>query len=263
MSLYKSTLKSLLYHLRYHLSPEAFRSRKNLKELRGSCKGRKAVIMCNGPSLLETDFEALEQSGVVVIGLNKINLLFDKATLRPDFIVAVNRHVIEQNAEFFNETEIPLFLSCQNHLKIKKVKPRPSVTHLMTNELGRGPQEDITWAIHEGSTVTTPAMQLALHLGCSEIALIGCDHNFATKGEPNKAVTAEKEDPNHFDPNYFSGGVTWQLPDLLGSEVSYMRVLRLAESIRVKIWNCTPEGELKLFEKRSLESYLLKIEKSH
>lgn len=256
MSIYQPVIKGLLDHLRYQVTPEAFRSRKNLRDLHDSAKGKKAVVMCNGPSLLETDFEALRKSGAVVIGLNKVNLLFDKTKLRPDYIVAVNRHVIEQNADFYNETEIPVLLSYQNWRKKRLVKPRSNITHLMVNELGRGPQADITWAILEGSTVTTPALQLALHLGCSEIALIGCDHNFATKGEPNKEVSAEKEDPNHFDPNYFAGGVTWQLPDLLGSEISYLRVQRLAESLRVKIWNSTPGGKLELFDRKPLGDFL-------
>ena len=256
MALYFPILKGLLDHLRYQLTPEAFRSRKNLTKLKDSQKGKKAVIMCNGPSLLETDFKALAESGAVVIGLNKVNLLFDKTDLRPDYIVAVNRHVIEQNADFFNETDIPLLVSYQNWRKERLVKPRANISHLMVNDLGRGPQDDITWAIHEGSTVTTPALQLALHLGCSEIGLIGCDHNFATKGDPNKEVIAGKEDPNHFDPNYFANGVTWQLPDLLGSEISYLRVLRLAESDRIPIWNCTIGGKLDLFNRKSLQSFL-------
>lgn len=256
MSLYIPVLKSLADHLRYQLTPEAFRSRKNLTAMKDSQKGKKAVIMCNGPSLLDTDFKAVSESGAVVIGLNKVNLLFDKTELRPDYIVAVNRHVIEQNADFFNETEIPVLLSYQNWRKERLVKPSPNITHLMVNDLGQGPRADITWAIHEGSTVTTPALQLALHLGCSEIALVGCDHNFATKGDPNKAVKAGDKDPNHFDPNYFAGGVTWQLPDLLGSEISYLRVLRLAESDRIPIWNCTSGGKLEVFNRKPLQSFL-------
>ena len=256
MKFYVPVLKGLFDHIRYQLTPEAFRSRKNLRILKDSQKGKKAVIMCNGPSLLEADFEALQKSGAVVIGLNKVNLLFAKTNLRPDFIVAVNHYVIEQNADFFNETKIPTLLSYQNWRKDRSVKARENITHLMTNELGRGAQSDLTWAVLEGSTVTTPAMQLALHLGCSEIALIGCDHNFATKGEPNKKVKAGESDPNHFDPNYFAGGVTWQLPDLLGSEISYLRVKRLSESLRVPIWNCTPGGKLDLFTRKTLKDFL-------
>jgi len=256
MNPYPKLIKSLIQKLAWDLRPEAFRSRSILQALKGSQKGRKAVILCNGPSLLETDFAGLASSGAYVIGLNKINLLFDKTELRPDAIVAVNAHVIEQNEDFYNTTDLPLFLSHQNHGKGKRVRPRKNVTHVCVNDLGNGPQSDITWAIHEGSTVTTPAMQLAIHLGCTTIALIGCDHNFSTKGEANRAVKAGETDPNHFDPKYFSGGVTWQLPDLLASEISYLRVRLMAERMGVEVKNCTEGGKLEVFDRQSLEVFL-------
>ena len=252
----KLLLKQLVQRVAWDLRPEARRSRKILRSVKGSQAGRKAVVLCNGPSLLETDFDRLAASGAYVIGLNKINLLFDKTDLRPDAIVAVNAHVIEQNADFFNETEIPLFLSHQNHRKGHHVKPRPNIAHLCVNDGGLGPMSDVTYAIHEGCTVTPPALQLAVHLGCSSIGIVGCDHNFATKGEAHKAVKAGDTDPNHFDPKYFSGGVTWQLPDLLGSEVSYMRTRLMAERNGIGIWNCTAGGKLEVFERQSLEDFL-------
>ena len=64
-------------------------------------------------------------------------------------------------------------------------------------------------------------MQLAFHLGFSEVVLIGVDHSFADKGPANKLVTASGADANHFDPNYFGVGVKWQLPDLEVSEAAY------------------------------------------
>jgi len=66
--------------------------------------------MCNGPSLNEVDFDMLDESGVFTFGLNKINLLFNRTSLRPSVIVAVNPFVIEQNSEFYNKTDTPLFL---------------------------------------------------------------------------------------------------------------------------------------------------------
>ena len=110
-SVYRSLLKDLALRVWWDLHPEAWQSWKHLREIKDSQAGRKIVILCNGPSVLKTDFEMLIDSGAYIIGLNKINLLFDKTDMRPDAIVAVNRHVIEQNAEFFNETDIPVYLS--------------------------------------------------------------------------------------------------------------------------------------------------------
>ena len=84
--------------------------------MRDRFKGEKAVIVCNGPSLNATDLTSL--GSTYTFGLNKINLYFDSNAFRPNCIVAVNANVIEQNADFYNTTEIPLFLSCA-------VKPAP------------------------------------------------------------------------------------------------------------------------------------------
>src|SRR3546814_9082775 len=87
--------------------------------------------MCNGPSLLETDFDLLHRSGVFTLGLNKVNLLFDRTSLRPSAIVAVNPYVIEQNAAFYNDTEIPLYLD-RNAMRF--VTRRRTITYLPRSE---------------------------------------------------------------------------------------------------------------------------------
>src|SRR3546814_5632989 len=107
---YLSAAGLLINRLAWDVRPEALRSRRRLDLCRDEHAGRKAVIMCNGPSLLETDFDLLHRSGVFTLGLNKVNLLFDRTSLRPSAIVAVNPYVIEQNAAFYNDTEIPLYL---------------------------------------------------------------------------------------------------------------------------------------------------------
>jgi hypothetical protein len=44
-------------------------------------------------------------------------------------------------------------------------------------------------------------------MGFTQVALVGFDHNFATKGPDHKLVSAADDDPNHFDFRYFAGGV--------------------------------------------------------
>lgn len=253
---YRTLLHQLALRIWWDLRPAAWISRARLKAIKNRETGRRAVIMCNGPSLLKTDFDLVRDSGAFVIGLNKINLLFDKTDLRPDAIVAVNRHVIEQNADFFNSTEIPLFLSKVAIGRRKFVPMRKNITYLYPFEGYQRPTSDVTQSVLIGATVTTVAMQLALHLGCREIALVGCDHNFATKGPAHQAVKAGDEDPNHFDPRYFAGGVTWQLPDLTESELFYSRTAELAHTVGGRIVNATDGGKLEVFERQDLADFL-------
>lgn len=236
--------------LKWDLNPESWRSRKILKAYKDKYTGKKAVIVCNGPSLLKTDLSLLE--GVFTFGLNKINLLFDKSNFRPSCIVAVNPFVIEQNADFYNQTDIPLYLSSWG---VKLINKRISVTFLHSSTQSKFAQ-DCSVSICYGHTVTFTAMQLAFHMGFKDVALIGCDHNFATKGAANKTVISREKDDNHFDKNYFAGGVKWQLPDLFQSEINYTIAKNMYEATGKRIVNCTEGGNLEIFPKTQLSEFI-------
>lgn len=250
---YRHAAKLMWDRLVWDLNPESWRSRSRLKHLKGSRSGR-VLILCNGPSLNDVDFEEVERSGIFTIGLNKINLLFERTTFRPDMIVAVNDHVVEQNAGFYRETDIPLYLSSRGKKYFHSLPHITYLHHCAQQKFAR----DCSWSIPVGYTVTFVAMQLAYHFGFDELALVGCDHNFASKGRPNEAVRADEQDPNHFDPRYFSQGVTWQLPDLIGSE-HYYNLARLAwEESGRRIVNCTVGGKLEIFPRQELGEFLAK-----
>jgi hypothetical protein len=114
----------------------------------------------------------------------------------------------------------------------------------------------VTVSLNQGYTVTCVAMQLALHMGFSEVALIGCDHNFAVKGPANAEVRAEGVDRSHFDPRYFSNGQKWNLPDLTASEYYYAQAASVYARLGRKLWNCTEGGCLELLPRCSLAEFL-------
>jgi len=247
---YRVATGLVLNRLKWDLSLESLRSRKKLRKLKNSQEGKKAVIVCNGPSLLKTDLKLLD--GVYSFGLNKINLLFNKSDFRPSCIVSVNKFVIDQNQEFYNKTKIPLFIDSQGYKS--PIKSRINTCFLHSSSSGFA--KDCSISLSQGYTVTYVAMQLAFHMGFSSIALIGCDHSFSIKGDPNQTVESEDTDPNHFDPNYFAGGVKWQLPDLFESEVSYVRAKKSFYASDKSIYDCTINGELDIFPKMSLENFI-------
>ena len=221
-----------------------------MKKCQGTHPGEKAIIMCNGPSLLNVDFDLLK--GHYVFGLNKINLLFDKHDFRPSSIVSVNRFVIEQNIDFFNATDIPLYIDSAAH---RLIANRRNVVFLHSSPLYRFAR-DCSMSIFQGYTVTFVAMQLAYHMGFSSVALVGCDHKFAVSGPANKTVGSGAIDASHFDPRYFSGGVKWQLPDLRASEFYYALAKDMYEAGGRRLVNCTQGGELEILERSSLKDFL-------
>src|SRR3546814_8045715 len=95
--------------------------------------------MCNVPSLLYADFDLRHRSGVFPLGLNKVNLLFDRTSLRPSAIVAVNPYVIEQNAAFYNDTEIPLYL---DRYAMRFVTRRRNITYLHSASIRKFARKD-------------------------------------------------------------------------------------------------------------------------
>ena len=232
---------------------QSWLSRARLKKIKNSQLNEKAVILCNGPSLLNVDFDLLIASGVFTFGLNKIDLLFKKTEFRPSCIVAVNPHVIEQNKEFYNKTEIPLYL---DSIGVKKqINFRNNVSYLHSTSIPKF-AKDCSFSVNQGHTVTAVALQLAFHMGFKQVALVGADHNFDTKGPANKLVVAGEKDENHFDPNYFSKGVKWELPDLFESEVWYGRANQMYNAHERKIYNATTGGLLEVFNRITLSSFL-------
>jgi len=115
---------------------------------------------------------------------------------------------------------------------------------------------DCSISINDGHTVTFVAMQLAFHMGFDSVALIGCDHDFSAKGPPNQTVVSSEKDDSHFDSNYFAGGMKWQLPDLVQSELSYALAKEVYEAFDRKIFNATEGGQLELLPRIRLADFV-------
>jgi hypothetical protein len=250
---YRNAAGLILFRILWDIHPYSWVTRRRIKRWKDRYSGQKAVILCNGPSLNRVNFDALAASGIFTFGLNKINLLFKRTEFWPSVIVAVNRYVIEQNAEFYNTTDIPLFLDSGGR---KWVRFRNNIHFLHSAESSGSFAKDCSISVNQGYTVTFVAIQLAFHVGFNEIALVGCDHSFTTKGPANQTVIAGEKDSNHFDPNYFAGGVKWQLPDITSSELHYKVARDTFERHARRILNCTDGGKLEIFERKSLGEFL-------
>jgi len=250
---YFTAAELVFLRLLWDLHPYSWISRKRIGTWSDRFSRQKAIILCNGPSLNSVDFGNIIKHKVFTFGLNKINLLFSRTKFRPSVIIAANKYVIEQNADFYNKTNLPLFLDSKGR---KWVRLRRNVLFYYSAGNSRKFARDCSMSVHQGYSVTYVAMQFAFHMGFKDIALVGCDHSFATKGPANMTVIADKQDPNHFDPNYFTVGARWQLPDILGSELHYEAAKDIFERYGRKIVNCTEGGKLEIFERQSLSEFL-------
>ena len=250
---YKLALTLMLSRINWDIQPIARRQHRKIIGWKNKYLHQKALILCNGPSLKNVDLEQIQASGVFTIGLNKIHLLFEKTSFRPSIIVAVNPHVIRQSADAYHNLQIPLFL---DYRFAKELGEREHIHYITTDNLCGHFAQDCSLSINQGYTVTYVAMQLAFHMGFSQVGLVGCDHYFSTKGPSNSVVTSGEHDPNHFSPDYFANGATWQLPDLVGSEFHYEMARRTFEENQRELVNCTDGGQLDLLSRVPLETFL-------
>ncbi len=237
---------------------------KRLAELKDIHKGKRAFIIGNGPSLKQTDLSKLKNE--FTFGLNRIYLMFPELGFSTTYLVSINDLVIEQCAQEMAGLQLPKFFAWRSHTHFKKLQPsafnlQPSTfqfsdlpTFLYTTYTGPRFSPDARGRIWEGATVTNVALQLAFHMGFSQIILIGVDHNFASKGEANKTIVSEGDDPNHFSPAYFGKGFRWQLPDLDTSEIGYAMARDAYQKAGREILDATVGGKLTVFSKAEYNS---------
>ena len=170
----------------------------------------------------------------------------------PTYHVAVNRLVVEQSALEIAAQPMPLFTTFRNASRLPRVKD----VFLLHNVVGPYFAKNVTAGVWEGATVTFVALQLAFYMGFSKVVLIGVDHNFEAKGPAHKEIVADGPDRDHFDPNYFSNGFRWQLPDLETSELGYAMARDAFAQEGREIVDATVGGRLTVFRKTSLAEAL-------
>ena len=209
----------------------------------------KLLIVGNGPSLRETDFD--KYSEFKVLTTNRAYMKWaDLGISTPYLHLSINDLVIEQFSEDLASLPCPTLLNFRAARR-SGIKSS-SILGLLLLGFFTGDRlaPSITKPFSSGGTVTFVALNLGLILGFKEIVLVGVDHSFASKGEPNKTIEQKGEDANHFFPNYFPQGMKWELPDLKRSEQSYRIVKNAADTRGITIRDETVNGKLQVFEKR-------------
>jgi uncharacterized Rossmann fold enzyme len=232
-----------------YLHPWRRESRRRLAQLKDSHKGERCFIVGNGPSLKNTDLSRLKNE--FAIGMNRVFLASEELGFTPSCLVCVNDLVVEQSVPEFNALQMPKFFSWRAS---KWLQMDDWMHFIYTTYTTPRFATDVRNRVWEGATVTNVCLQLAYHMGFSEVVLIGVDHSFATKGKPNTTVQSEGDDPNHFSAAYFGKGFRWQLPDLETSEMGYRMARRAYEKAGRRVLDATIGGKLDIFEKVDYQS---------
>jgi hypothetical protein len=240
--------------MEYALSATGRRSMAALDALHDRHAGQRCVIVGNGPSLRQMDLSVLRSE--VTFGLNRGYLAFQPLGFAPNYLVAINVTVVEQFAQEILAEASTTFVSWH----ARRFLPRGHRAILIRPLRGPLFSSDAAHGFWGGATVTYAALQLAYHMGFSEVILIGVDHSFSTPGPAHQLVTSPGDDPNHFDPNYFGKGVRWELPNLPLSEEAYQLARRAYEADGRQIVDATVGGKLTVFRKMDLSAALRPVD---
>ncbi len=236
-----------------YLHPWRRESIRRLAGFKDIHKGRRAFIIGNGPSLKQTDLSKLKNE--LTFGMNRIYLAFPELGFHTTYFAAINDLVIEQFNEDILNLPMPKFLAWHSHryfpgeLLIDRIP-----TFLYTTYTGPRFASDVRGRVWEGATVTNVVLQIAFFMGFDQVILIGVDHNFTSKGDANKIVVSQGDDPNHFAPNYFAKGYKWQLPDLDTSEIGYTFAREAYRRAGREVLDATVGGKLTIFPKVNYNS---------
>lgn len=220
--------------------------RSRLHRLRDRHRGERCVIVANGPSLNAMDLTLLRTE--TIIGLNKIYLGFERFGFYPRYYVAINPTVVQQAAEVIGRLNCVKFIGSQAARRASLGED--ALTYMLDTETPPARfSTDLTQGLHEGWTVTHAALQVAYHLGFTDVVLVGLDHRYNFIGQPNESHRLDGVDLNHFSPEYFGFGQRWDNPDLARSEESYRAALAAYVRDGRTITDATVDGACTVFPK--------------
>lgn len=223
-----------------------------LKNFKNIHKGQSCFLVANGPSLKKMDLSFLKNE--ISFGLNRIYLAYGDMGFTNDYLVSVNGLVLSQFSDEILNLNMPKFLNWESR---ELYGFKEDVNYIYKSLFGNNFGKDISKSLNPAATVTYAALQIIYYMGFSKVIIIGMDHNFQTKSNPNKTETrVEEVDEDHFHPEYFPKGSQWETPDLYSSEYFYKIANNEFDKDGRKIIDCTIDGKCDVFHKGIIEDYL-------
>lgn len=234
-----------------------------LSLLREKHAGERVVIIGNGPSLNKLDLRLL--SSEFTIAVNAIFLAGEKLGFDPSYYVVEDTAVVADNLSAIKS--FPAGQKLFPSIYRDQIGEAPNITYFMMNRGFYSPSSpnyciprfatDVQQQIFCGQSVTIINLQLAYHLGFTEVVLIGMDFSYSIPADAEvdgNRITSRSDDPNHFHPDYFGPGKVWKDPKLDRVLANYALAKEVFEADGRRIVNATAGGNLELFERIEYES---------
>lgn len=246
-----------LYNIHHHLEKFLFQfsqDKKKIQAFKGIHCGEKCFIIGNGPSLLATDLEALNNKNIVCFGVNRIYDIFDRTSWRPDYYFCTDITVIQNEREkICGNAKIYSFF----HLKAKKYIGNMDNSCFFTEVFHNyvkwyRPQqyrvsEDVSECFYVSGTIALHAVQMAIYMGFKDIYFLGVDHNYKFQMDSNGKMTGDKfvqnshfADCKDYGYEYYAHGAVSE---------AYEITKKYCDQAGIHIFNATRGGKLETFKR--------------
>lgn len=256
----------------------------DLAALKDRHKGERCVILGNGPSLNKTDLRLLKDE--TVFACNAVHLLFDRVDWRPSYYTCVDSQVLPDRAPdieamlgthpnmvAFFPAEVQTHGGDRRRLKGRDLVsdgPNRYFFNEVAGTIDDLPESmfslDVAEKVIQPHTVAITMMQLAAHLGFSEIVLVGFDMRYVMPASARREDESAPDDPrltssanddaNHFDPTYFGAGRKWHTPNTVLMREHFEIARQALTRAGVRVFNATVGGDLDVFERKDLAEAL-------
>lgn len=246
------------------------RNIKKFRKLKNKYKGKRCFILGNGPSLNAHDLDLIKDE--ISFASNRVFYIFDKTEWRPTFYCLQDLNILRETGELclkaIEVSEATFFRATSyNVLKdwnwnLDKVDFIPIWERYNLDNSLPFALEAKSY-LYDGWTVTYMAIQLAVHMGFTEIYLLGVDHSFPFKlNEKGEVEVVDKSIAAHF---YETSKNNEGLDAHKRRTSNYAVVTKCYESAertsrssgKYRIFNATRGGKLEVFERVNLEDILV------
>lgn len=251
----KKEYKKMMSIFLYRISGSYVENYLKLQKLKDIHKGKRAFIICNGPSLKSEDLTTIYNSGEISFASNKIHKIFSKTPWRPMYYTVMDENYQFSLIDIMNLIPAKYkFFRVESWISTRKV----SGSKIFLNTIGGRKllkecrfSDNCSKVVFTVATVTYTMIQLAVYMGIKEIYIIGCDNSYSR--EINK-------DGTYVDYNvksYFEGSDNSD--QLMAASVWQMNIAfecarKYADTHGIKIYNATRGGNLNAFERVCFDS---------
>ncbi len=240
--------RRLAPYLAMRLSRQFDRTLLWFSELAQDRASEKAVIVCNGPSLLKTPTSFLATYPLVGLNFGALQL----PDLQNQFLISIlaDSLLLKQNLDQYNDLPGFLFTPIEFY----------SQTH--TNERSRYyasgadalPYSRVSPILPSFGNSTSLAIQILFFCGFRRVAIVGADHDYGS-ARPLSIGKAETVRNHYAKSDHAPSGQEVQMPDLLRVSINLRNLAYMFADYGGALVNCTDGGKLESIQRMSPKEF--------